>query len=309
MDPALWELLRSSTDRDDQEVEAIIRLDDPRMDVASVRIVSRFGRIATCRLLRDSILGVRRDDHVLSLKAPFALGPEEQPYDGNSAQELPLAPFDRDIRRPPHLALTGARVCVGIVDWGCDFDHPNFKRSDGSTRLFALWDQRESTAFGSPRPYGYGTVYSSAEIDDALRTADPYDALGYHPADADRGDSGAHGTFVMDIAAGNGLAGGPAGIAPDADLIFVHLADRGTGGLANLGDSVRILEAVDFIARTAAQRPWVINLSVGRHGGPHDGTTLAELALDFSLRAASGRFIVQSTGNYFDKSCHASGRL
>ena len=306
MDPALWELLKSSADRDDQEVEAIIRLDDPQVDVAGVRIVSRFGRIATCRLLRDSVLGIRRDDDVLSLKAPRALGPEEQP---NSTQELPLALLDRDIRRPPHLALTGARVCVGIVDWGCDFDHPNFKRSDGSTRLFALWDQRGPAASGSTHPYGYGTVYSSAEIDDALRTADPYDALGYHPADADRDDSGAHGTFVMDIAAGNGLAGGPPGIAPDADLFFVHLADRGTGGLANLGDSVRVLEAVDFIARTAGHRPWVINLSVGRHGGPHDGTTLAELALDFALRAAPGRFIVQSTGNYFDKSCHASGRL
>ena len=48
----------------------------------------------------------------------------------------------------------------------------------------------------------------------------------------------------MDIAAGNGEANGPAGIAPDADLIFVHLADRNTGGLANFGDSVRLLEAV-----------------------------------------------------------------
>jgi subtilisin family serine protease len=308
MDPALWELLRN-TGRDDHEVEAIIRLDDPQVDVASVNIVSRFGGIATCRLRRDSILRVRRDDNVVSLKAPRTLGPESQPNDANSAAEPSLVPVDRDRRRPLDLPLTGARVCVGIVDWGCDFDHPNFKQPDGSTRLLALWDQRGFAAAGVPRPYGYGVVHSSADINDALRTADPYDALGYHAADADRDGSGAHGTFVMDIAAGNGLAGGPEGIAPDADLIFVHLADRGTAGLANLGDSVRILEAVDFIARTAGRRPWVINLSVGRHGGPHDGSTLTELAFDFALSAAPGRFIVQSTGNYAGKSCHASARL
>ena len=68
----------------------------------------------------------------------------------------------------------------------------------------------------------------------------------------------------MDIAAGNGEADGPAGIAPDADLIFVHLADRNTGGLANFGDSVRLLEAVDFISRTAGPQPCVINISAGR---------------------------------------------
>jgi subtilisin family serine protease len=309
MDPALWELLRSSVDGDDQEVEAIIRLNDPRMAVDDVHVVSRFGGIATCRLRRSAILRVRGDENVLSLKAARALGPERWLASGNSAVELLPFRVDRDIRRPPNVGATGARVCVGIIDWGCDFDHPNFKRHDGSTRLLALWDQRGLAAPGSPIPYGYGVVYSSVQIDDAFRSQDPYDALGYHPADADRDGSGAHGTFVMDIAAGNGRAGGPVGVAPDADLIFVHLADRGTTGLANLGDSVRILEAVDFIARTAGRRPWVINLSVGRHGGPHDGATLAELAFDYVLRSAPGRFIVQSTGNYFDKTCHASGRL
>src|SRR4029079_5917200 len=103
-----------------------------------------------------------------------------------------------------------------------------------------------------------------------------------------------HGSAFMTSAAGTGRAGGPIGIAPEADLVFVHVADRGTGGLANLGDSVRILEAVDFITRIAGPRPWDINLSVGRHGGPHDGCTLVELALDFVVSTTPGRFIVQS---------------
>jgi subtilisin family serine protease len=306
MDPALWEQLRLVADRHHGEVEALVRLDDPRSDVPGLRVISRFGPVATCRLRADSVLAARADRNVLSLKAPRPLGPETSMSMSSASDALPAA---LECRRPPDVALTGSNVCVGIVDWGCDFDHPNFKRRDGSTRLLALWDQRESPGAHSPSPYGYGIVHGSAEIDAALFSNRPYETLGYHPADSDRDGSGAHGTLVMDIAAGNGQAGGPLGIAPEADLIFVHLADRGTGGLANLGDSARILEAVDFIATHAGRRPWVINLSIGRHGGPHDGTTLCELALDFLLAAGPGRSICQSAGNYFDKACHASGQL
>ena len=300
MDPALWELLRSHIDSDNREVEALIRLLRPNQTVKDVRIVSRFGNIATCRLPAHSILRTRQDRNVVSLKAARPLGPETQPY---GPEGLPNV-TDADVRRPPDLALTGAGVVVGIVDWGCDFDHPNFKNPDGTTRILALWDQRGPASPDAPQPYGYGALHSRQQIDDALQTKDPYDALGYRLTDAEY-----HGTHVMDIAAGNGRAGGPAGIAPEAGLVFVHLADRGTSGSANLGDSVRILEAVDFIARTAQPRPWVINISVGRHGGPHDGSTLGEQALDHLLRAAPGRLVVQSAGNYYDAKAHARGRL
>lgn len=309
MDPALWELLRTGDHLDREEVEAIVRLDRPQAGVAGLRIVSRFGPIATCRLKRDAILQVREEENVLSLKAKRVFAPEIEPEDTDSAGALPLAVIQGDIRRPPGITLTGAGVVIGIVDWGCDFDHPSFKRADGSTRLLALWDQRGTPPSGARSRYGYGIIHTRAQIDRALQSGDPYVALRYHPADADPAGTGAHGTHVMDIAAGNGRGGGPVGVAPEADLIFVHLANKGTSGLANLGDSVRILEAVDFIARAAGSRPWVINLSVGRHGGPHDGKTLIELAFDYVLSAAPNRFICQSAGNYFDRSVHASGRL
>ncbi|HEY4851709.1 MAG TPA: S8 family serine peptidase [Streptosporangiaceae bacterium] len=99
------------------------------------------------------------------------------------------------------------------------------------------------------------------------------------------------------------------GIAPGADLIFVHLADRNTGGLANFGDSVRLLEAVDFISRTAESQPCVINISAGRICGPKDGTTLVERAFDELLAATPGRFVVNSAGNYFRWRTHSCGTI
>jgi subtilisin family serine protease len=297
MDPALRELLR--TEPPGREVEAIIRFRRPGAELPGVRVVARFGRVATCRLPVAAIVDVRAHPDVVSLKAARRLGAEpaaEAAYDGGG--EVP--------RRPPGLPLTGAGVVVGAIDLGLDVDHPNFKRPDGSTRLIALWDQRPAANGGAaPQPYGYGTLHTRERLDWALRTADPYEALGYAAADADRG-GGAHGTHVMDIAAGSGAIG-PAGLAPRADLVFVHLADRDTGGLANLGDSVRLLEAAHFIARAAGDRPWVINISMGRHGGPHDGRTLTELALDELLAAAPGRFVAQSAGNYHESRTHATG--
>ena len=307
MDPALRELLRGEEAVEGRMIEAIIRLRRPGVEVPDVRIVARFGRIATCRLAASSVWEVRRHPDVISLKAPRPLGPEwgTSPADGGAAGASD--PGHADARRP-ELPLTGAGVVVGVVDWGLDFDHPNFKAPDGSTRLLALWDQRKSTTGASPQPYGYGTVHRRRQIDRALQTLQPYKQLGYHPAAADRG-SGSHGTHVADIAAGNGRAGGPTGVAPEAHLVFVHLADRDTGGLANLGDSVRLLEAVDFVRRTAGDRPWVTNISVGRHGGPHDGTTLIELALDELVSASRGCLVVNSNGNYFRSRTHACGAL
>ena len=92
-------------------------------------------------------------------------------------------------------------------------------------------------------------------------------------------------------------------------MVFVHLADRNTGGLGNFGDSVRLLEAVDFISRTADPQPCVINISAGRICGPKDGTSLVERAFDELLGARRGLVVVNTTGNYFQWRAHACGIL
>ncbi len=323
MDPALRELLRSGIDADpERTIEAIIRLDRPGIEIPGVELVARFGAIATCRLRACDVVEVHAHDHVVSLKAarplsPGSAGPGGTEGAGPGAWQPGLRDSDR--RRPPDLSVSGATVAVAAVDWGVDIDAAVFRRPldpaggatqppGGATRFLAIWDQRDRALGPRPVPYGYGAVHDRNEIDQALRWTRPYEQLGYHPAIADAG-RGSHGTHVLDIAAGNGRTSGPVGLAPEADLIFVHLADRDTSGLANLGDSVRLLEAVDFIVRTAGDRPWVINLSVGRCGGPHDGTTLVELAFDELLAGTSGGCIVQSAGNYHRSRTHASGWL
>jgi subtilisin family serine protease len=317
VDPALWELLRAEAGTDgDRVIEAIIRLARPGIEIPDVQIVSRFGTVATCRIRARDVVAVRARPEVISVKAARGLSPgfapAADPAAPGWASERPT-----DVRRDPGLTLTGAGVVVASVDWGVDVDSAAFRwpagqgadTGAGGTRFLSFWDQRDQSPGPRPSPYGYGTVHDREEIDDALADPRPYERLGYHPAIADPAGRGAHGTHVLDIAAGNGEAGGPVGIAPGADLVFVHLADHRTGGIANFGDSVRLLEAVDFISRTAGPRPCVINISAGRTCGPKDGTTLVERALDELLAATPGRFVVNSAGNYFGWRTHSCGRV
>jgi subtilisin family serine protease len=302
MDPALQELIRNRVARGGSadEVSVILRLRRPSDPPAGVRIMARFGDIATARVPVRAIEKVWQDPRTASVKAPRDYRPEVEPAPAGA----PDAPQDN--RRPPGPAPTGRGVLVGFVDFGCDVGHPDFRTVDGRTRLRALWDQRDSPE-PALEPYGHGRVLSRARIDAALRTADPYAALNCHPADFDPG-TGAHGTHTLSIAAGNGFGGGPVGVAPEAELAFVTMRGGGPDE-PQLGSSVDLLNAVHFLDALAGEKPCVINLSLGRHAGAHTGRSLVEQALDYLVSARLGRAVVQSCGNYHARRVHEAWQL
>lgn len=307
MGPDLWELYEYG--EADDEVAAIIRLAHFGALPPGVRVITQFEEIITVRLHRGDIPKISGAPETAGMSSGDTYFGADLEIDAVHSESLPpRSATDTDHRRPEDLAMTGRGIVIGVVDWGFDFRHPDFRKADGSSRILALWDQRGGTQAHSPEPYGYGVVHTRETINKALAQKDPYATLNYHPADADTG-IGCHGTHVASIAAGTGGEDRPSGMAPEADLVFVHNApwDGLEGG--KLGDSVTLLEAIDFIARTAGNRPWIINLSMGRHGEQHDGTTLIEEGLDAAVRAAAGRAICMSAGNYYNKRTHASGQL
>lgn len=318
MEPALQELYAEGTP--DDEVAVILRLTNPVVFPVGVRIIARFGSIVTCRLRRSDIPIIHAADQVQSMKRARLYGPTPAPGDltqsistthispNGDFGEATIEQIPTDQRRPDGVIPTGRGVVVAHIDWGMDFAHPDFLEVDGKTRLLALWNQSCAADSKRPNRYGYGCIYEASDIDRALATPDPYATLGYNPADSDSG-SGSHGTHTMSISAGNGRGGGPVGLAPSADLIFVHLSTYTAEGPTRLGDSVALLEAFDFIARMVGPRPFVVNCSLGRHAGQHDGKTLTEQGVDAFLRAAPGRAVIWSAGNYFDRSIHAMGAL
>lgn len=299
MDTALQEITARS--QGDATVEVLVKLQHRNKVPDGLQIVTQFDDIVTGRLKVQNIHEVWESDVVFSLKASRQVSPEIWEELGNEQESAQNT-------RPNLTAYSGKGVVIGIIDWGFDFTHPNFlEPSTQQSRILALWDQTAAMHPSSGK-YGYGHIHTKAEIDTALVTDRPFESLGYHPAKGDPDGSGAHGTHVLDIAAGNGTIG-ECGMAPQAYMVVVHLSASNSEGIANLGDSGRILEAIDFIASIAGERPLVINMSVGKHGGSHHGNSLVEQGMDNFLREKPGRMIVNSAGNYYSAQIHASGQL
>ena len=281
-------------------VEVIAKLRNPDEEVPGLTVVRKIGQIVTGTVEVDQIEAVRSHDNTISLKRATELHPELA-FSVGEIQALA-----QQLQDGLHAGsnIDGTGVIVGIVDYGCDFVHNNFRNEDGTTRLLYLWDQGGTQTTISPMGFGYGREFDADLINQAVRSSDPYQTLSYRPKAA------AHGTHVMDIAAGNGRATGRPGVAPKAELIFVQVATSDIGVEDSFGNSRRLLDAVDYIFTRAreAGKTAVVNLSLGTHGGPHDGSTLVEQGFD-TLLQSPGRAIVIAAGNAWERAGHASGDI
>ncbi len=281
------------------DVSAVLR--NPNETVPGLEIGQRVGNIVTGSCQIENIESVRRDPNVISLKAATRVEP-------NLRFSVPEVRGSRQIisdTLPAGAPVPdGKDVIVGIVDFGCDYVHQNFRNEDGTTRLLCLWDQGGPKTSMSPSGFPFGREFTSKEINEALSQNDPYAFLSYDPGQF------AHGTHVMDIAAGNGRGTGSPGVAPRADLIFVELATESLQPDESFGNSRRLMEAVKYIfdKASAMGRQAVVNLSLGTFGGPHDGSTPVERWFDELLKTP-GRAIVISAGNSHLKRSHASGQI
>lgn len=185
-------------------------------------------------------------------------------------------------------AFTGEGVVVGIIDAGIDYSHPAFRTSDGTLRIKKVWEQgATSSTIGHIPSQGYGLEFTTAE--EILKA---------------RGDTkaGSHGTHVTAIATGsrNTHSGNYHGVAPDADIVIVATPTDD----AEDKDNKTVIDAIDYIFAYADEvgKPCVINISIGSHQGPHDGTSLLDRHIDEVV--GPGRIIVGAAGNYGAEKFH-----
>lgn len=169
------------------------------------------------------------------------------------------------VQAPPG-SLRGKGVLVGIVDSGIDYENPDFRNEDGTTRIAALWDQ---TVAGMP-PAGYflGTEYTKEQINLALAEQDRTRRAEIVPSR----DVSGHGTAVAGIAAGNGNGsegGKYRGVAPEAELIVVKMGVPREGGFPR---TTELMQGVDYIIRKALEMrmPVAVNISFGNTYGSHE---------------------------------------
>ncbi len=169
----------------------------------------------------------------------------------------------------------GNGVVVGIIDIGFDYTHPNFYDTTGANnyRIKRVWEQ-EATTGTPPSGFSYGRELSNQNT--------------ILNAQRDRINE-SHGTHVAGIAAG---AGGGVdttfmGVAPQSELVLVSTTMQTVG----------IADGIAYIINYAnsVNKPCVINISIGGHIGPHDGSSLFDQYCDGIV--GQGKILVGAAGN------------
>ena len=169
-------------------------------------------------------------------------------------------------------SYTGEGVIVGIIDNGFDYTHPTFFNSDNTEyRISRVWEQSESGTPPSGRIYGNELIGQSDILNDGYSTT-----------------TESHGTHVAGIAAGSGsVLSTYKGVAFNSELVLVHYD----------GIDPFIADGIDYIFDYANSigKPAVINMSLGTHYGPHDGTSLFDQMCDGIV--GEGKILVGAAGN------------
>ncbi len=204
---------------------------------------------------------------------------------------------------PPEGSQGGAGVIIGIIDVeGFDFAHPDFLDAAGNTRFLSIWDQG-GESHAPPKDFAYG-----AEITQEMMNAAIQAAQGGLPATRLEPQSqmvtGAHGTHVASIAAGN------RGVCPQAYIaaVLVALPEEDTDRRVSFYDSSRITHAVEYLLNLAreARRPIAINISLGTNGHAHDGSSVSSRWIDYAM-TTPGRAVCVAAGNAGQEKAAAPG--
>lgn len=172
---------------------------------------------------------------------------------------------------------------IGIIDFGIFYKHQMFlSPNNKNTRVVSAWVQGISSgSVKSPKRFNYGIEFNPNT--NSIYSEDYKEE--------------SHGSHVIGIAAGNSFFKNDKirGVAPNADIIavtpIVTLDESISTGQSN------ILDAIKYIFEYAINigKPAVINMSLGHHIGPHDGSGLFDQACN--KLSGAGKIIVTAAGN------------
>lgn len=196
-------------------------------------------------------------------------------------------------------ANLGEGVVVGIIDAGFDYTHPMFYDTSGTEyRIKAIWHGRGNG--GAPSGYSYGHQYYT----ESSIKAQQYDVT-----------DDSHGTHVAGVAVGAGglNIGTPTfsdryeylGMAPMSDIIMIsYRMDAGNAAFSDV-----ILNGINYIFDWATNegKPAVVNMSLGTHLGPHDGSSLFDQGLNNLV--GRGKIVVGAAGNEGEKKMYMQHNL
>ena len=287
-------------DPEEQEWELIVKYSG---SLESVRKISS----SVTELMNGYAVIVIREDRIAELagfpEVEFIEKPKSLYFQADVGRQVSCIDT---VRRAPY-NLSGRGVLIGIIDSGIDYENPDFRNEDGTTRIVSLWDQ---SASGNP-PEGYtaGSEFTREEINAVLEESASDGFSGLSKGAALSRDTSGHGTAVAGIAAGNGRGSEDRiyrGTAPEAELIIVKMGIPRQEGFPR---TTELMTGVDYVIRKALElrMPVAVNISFGNTYGSHDGTSLVERFLN-DISDTWKNVICIGSGNEGTTAGHAAGR-
>jgi len=278
-----------------QQLGVLISLDGSasRLRSLGIDIGDVQGDVVTARVTPDQLAFISQLPEVAYIEAGIMLAPTLD-------KSVNMVRADKLRLQDP---VSGGRgVFIGAVDTGIDWSHLDFRSDlddDGfeeTSRIAYLWDQTEQEPVGRRGniPLGVEYLQEDIEIDLALES-------GFDTGRVRERDENGHGTHVSGIQAGDGSS---------SELGFIGVAPQTTIGFVKTTFSSNdVVDGVSYLFDRGEQlgMPTIVNLSLGGHFGPHDGTSAFERALDAMV--GPGRFIVNSAGNEGNNPIHISSTL
>jgi len=235
-------------------------------------------------------------------------------------------------------------VLVGIVDTGVSLSNSRFRLRDGTTRFVASWQQ--SAPFKGQGDLPFGQEVYAGDIQKALDDHGTPKQLGYvdevdfnrdlfltepkkSGGQRDLEMAAAHGTHVLDLAAGLDPDGDFSTTADRLRLLSVNLPAQyahGTAGNFLAYFAINAVERLIHLADALWARnhrngakggyPLIINFSYGMTAGPKDGNHIFEKAIRELLKARKASLggkapvrVIMPAGNDNLERCAASAVL
>ena len=209
------------------------------------------------------------------------------------------------------LNLDGSGVIIGVIDSGIDYMNEAFRYSSGDSRIVYIWDQSDNSG-NTPEDFDYGTEYSQSDINEAIRSDNPYDIVKSR-------DVTGHGTFMAGVAAGSeNVQQDFIGAAPEAKIVVVKLkqAKKYLRDYYFIDENAvayqenDIMAGIRYVERVGVKyrMPVVICLGIGSSQGAHSGESYLETLIN-ELAGRVGICVVAPTGNEGNARHHYQGRI